>query len=100
MISVFFRVLTLTGAAAIGIACAQNMHYNQVNLVADTAGAGAANTDPNLKGLWGMSASPTSPFWVSDAASGLSTIYNTAGVPSSTVVTIPPGSKGNRTGTP
>jgi uncharacterized protein (TIGR03118 family) len=101
MISVFFRVLTLTGAAAIGIACAQNMHYNQTNLVADTASAGAANTDPNLKGLWGVSASPTSPFWVSDTASGLSTLYNTAGVPSATVVTIPPGAKAlSKNGTP
>ena len=40
-----------------------NMHYVQTNLVSDTAG-NAANTDPNLKGLWGVSQSPASPFWV------------------------------------
>jgi len=104
MNSALCRRLTLNGLAAIagmGIACAQNMHYNQTNLVADTAAAGAANTDSNLKGLWGVSQSPTSPFWVSDSASGLSTIYNTAGVPSATVVTIPPGAKSlSKTGSP
>lgn len=99
-----WRRLTLTGLfaiAATGIASAQNMHYNQVNLVADTAAAGAANTDPNLKGLWGVSESPTSPFWVSDAASGLSTLYNTAGAPITLVVTVPPGAKSlSKTGSP
>src|ERR1700682_643969 len=104
MNSAYWRHLSFTGLAAIaamGIASAQNMHDNQTNLVADTAAAGAANTDPNLKGLWGVSQSPGSPFWVSDAASGLSTIYNTAGVPSSTVVTIPPGAKSlSKTGSP
>jgi len=90
----------LAAAAIMGVACAQNMHYVQTNLVSDTAG-NATNTDPNLKGLWGVSQSPTSPFWVSDTASGLSTIYTAAGVPSATVVTVPPGSKTtSKTGSP
>jgi hypothetical protein len=36
----------------------------------------ADHTDPNLKGAWGISESATSPFWISDAATGLSTLYN------------------------
>lgn len=65
---------------AIGAASAQNLNYVQHNLVADTAGV-ADNSDPNLKGLWGISASPTSPFWVSNTFSGTATLYNGAGTP-------------------
>ena len=74
-----------------GAAYAQNLNYTQHNLVSDTSGS-ADNTDPNLTGLWGLSASPTSPFWVSNTFSGTSTLYNgTTGVPSATVVTVPAG---------
>src|SRR5947209_14794692 len=92
-----FVALVVTSIAAF----AQNLNYVQKNLVADTSGA-ADNTDPNLKGLWGISASPTSPFWVSNTFSGTSTLYNgTTGVPSATVVTIPAGSASTvRHGTP
>jgi uncharacterized protein (TIGR03118 family) len=104
MRSTFRRHLAHAGLAAIaviGVARAQNKNYVQTNLVSDTAGA-AANTDPNLKGLWGVSQSPTSPFWVSDVASGLSTLYNSAGVPNAAVVvTIPPGAASHsKTGSP
>jgi uncharacterized protein (TIGR03118 family) len=50
---------------------------------------GADNLDPNLVNPWGISSSPTSPFWVSDNGTGLSTLYNGQGVPQSLVVTIP-----------
>ena len=40
----------------------------------------AANVDPNLLNPWGVSFTPTSPFWVSDNASGFSTLYTAAGV--------------------
>lgn len=59
-------------------------------------------TDPNLKGAWGIAESSTSPFWISDAGSGLSTLYSSTGSVIPLVVTIPPskttGVKG--TGTP
>ena len=33
--------------------------------------------DPNLQNPWGVAESPTgSPFWVSDNAAGVSTLYN------------------------
>jgi uncharacterized protein (TIGR03118 family) len=64
--------------------------YSQTNLVSDVSGQ-AAFTDPNLKDPWGVSYSPTSPFWVSDRATGVSTLYNGLGAINSLVVTVPPG---------
>jgi uncharacterized protein (TIGR03118 family) len=45
--------------------------------------------DANLVNPWGISESATSPFWVSDNGSGVSTLYNTPGQPQSLVVAIP-----------
>jgi uncharacterized protein (TIGR03118 family) len=63
--------------------------FSQQNLVSDIPGL-AAWTDPNLVNPWGVSFSPTSPFWVSDNGTGLATLYNSTGTPLSLVVTIPP----------
>src|SRR6266436_2398157 len=49
-------------------------NFVQVNLIADVAGV-AAVTDPNLVGTWGISESASSPFWVSNTATGTSTLY-------------------------
>lgn len=46
--------------------------------------------DPNLINGWGISRSSTSPWWVSDNGTGLSTLYDGAGAIQSLVVTIPP----------
>ena len=65
--------------------------FTQTNLVSDVPGM-AATTDPNLKNPWGVSFVPGhSPFWVSNQASGTSTLYDGAGVAQALVVTIPPG---------
>ena len=48
--------------------------YQQVNLVSDLPGV-AILQDTNLVNAWGMSFSSTSPFWISDNGSGLSTLY-------------------------
>ena len=40
-----------------------------------------APVDANLVNPWGIATSATSPFWVSDNNAGLSTLYNSAGVP-------------------
>ena len=63
--------------------------YSQSNLVSDLPGL-AAVTDTNLVNPWGIAISGTSPFWVSDNGSGLSTLYNSTGGVLSVVVTIPP----------
>ena len=48
-----------------------------------------AHVDPNLLNPWGLTASSTSPFWVSDNGAGVATLYNTAGTPQALVVSIP-----------
>jgi hypothetical protein len=58
------------------------------NLVADQPGI-ADHTDPNLVNPWGNGFSAGSPFWVGDNGTGLSTLYDGTGTPSSTVVEIP-----------
>ena len=63
--------------------------FGQHNLVSDIPGL-AAWTDPNLVNPWGVSFSPTSPFWVSDNGAGAATLYNGTGTPIPLVVTIPP----------
>lgn len=62
--------------------------FFQHNLVSDLAGV-ADSVDPCLVNPWGIVASPTSPFWISDNATGLSTLYNGNGNPSSLIVSIP-----------
>ena len=48
-------------------------------------------TDPDLVNPWGLSSSPTSPFWVSDNGTGKATLYNSAGVKQGLVVSMPAG---------
>src|SRR2546425_12283482 len=94
-------ICTLGVSAAIGSmrsARAQSA-YAQHNLVSDVPGL-ADHTDPNLLNPWGIAFSATSPFWISDNHSGLSTLYNGSGAPLSLVVTIPPPSGGTPPGAP
>jgi uncharacterized protein (TIGR03118 family) len=70
-------------------------HYNQTNLVSNTAGA-APVTDPQLINPWGLSRNSGSPWWVSDNATGFSSLYNGAGVKQSLIVTIPPADPNNK----
>src|SRR5258708_11330956 len=86
----------IMGAACFG------QRYTQTNLVSNTAGA-APVTDPKLINSWGLSRSSGSPWWISDNATGISTLYDGAGVKQSLVVTIPPADPTNKntpTGSP
>jgi uncharacterized protein (TIGR03118 family) len=62
--------------------------FVQTNMVSNIPGL-AAVTDPQMQNPWGVSESAASPFWVSDNATGLATLYNSAGVKQGLVVTIP-----------
>jgi uncharacterized protein (TIGR03118 family) len=73
--------------------------FTQTNLVSDGAVA-AAVTDPNLKNPWGISYNPTGPFWVSDNATGLTTLYNGSGAIQGLVVSIPAAGGSTATGSP
>jgi uncharacterized protein (TIGR03118 family) len=59
--------------------------YQVHNLVSNVAGV-ADNRDPNLVNAWGLAAGPTSPWWVADNGTDVSTLYNPAGVPLPLVV--------------
>ena len=63
--------------------------YQQVNLVADTAGLGAARIDTNLANPWGIAISPTGGFWISTNHSGSTLIYDNTGAQLLTPVNIP-----------
>lgn len=60
--------------------------YTQTSLVSDQPGV-AQVQDTNLVNPWGMSASPTSPLWVSDNGADVATLYRGAvnGMPVSIV---------------
>jgi len=90
-------LLSLLAIAALSLpASAQKV--NITNLTSDITAVGSYN-DTNLVNPWGMSASPSGPWWFSDNTSGLSTLYVASGQPQGLVVTIPPAS-GSGTGTP
>jgi uncharacterized protein (TIGR03118 family) len=71
--------------------------FTQTNLVSDISGL-AATLDPHLVDPWGMSFSATSPIWVSDRATGVSTLYSGTGSIVPLVVSTPPGSPLGPTG--
>jgi len=94
-------ICTLGVSATIGSVCSARAQsaYAQHNLVSDVPGL-ADHTDPNLLNPWGIAFSATSPFWISDNHSGLSTIYNGSGTPQALVVTVPPPAGGTPPGAP
>jgi uncharacterized protein (TIGR03118 family) len=91
------------GAGSVAAAQIASGTVLQTNLVSDLPGV-ASVTDPNLVNPWGISASSTSPFWVSDNNAGVATLYNTTGTKLGLTVSIPTpveplGSSGTPTGT-
>jgi len=78
-------------AASVWIApsCLAAGVYQQSNLVSDLPGM-AARTDSHLVNPWGIASSASSPFWVADNHTGVSTLYDSSGAPQSLVVTVPP----------
>src|SRR5215471_17220265 len=82
----------LWGTGAVPDEIDRGQVYTRVNLVSDIAGV-ARFTDPNLVNPWGLAFSTTSPIWVADNGSGVSTLYNGRGqafpIAAPLVVTIP-----------
>ena len=62
--------------------------YTRVDLASDVPGL-APVTDPNLVNPWGVSYSPTGPFWFADNRSGVSDLLDGQGRPFPLVVTVP-----------
>lgn len=93
------RLMVVFASVAISSSAAR-AQYVQTNLVSDIPGL-APQTDAQLKNPWGMSFGPTSPFWISDAGAGVTTVYNASGVKQALVVTLggePTGQVFNGTG--
>src|SRR5580692_1374892 len=98
----FLRIGACTALTVIMEAACFGQHYTQTNLVSNVSGV-APVTDPQLINPWGISRGSGSPWWVSDKATGFSTLYNGAGAKQSLIVTIPPADPNNKktpTGTP
>lgn len=70
--------------------------YYVHNLVADQAGV-ADHVDKNLVNPWGNAFSATSPFWVGDNGTGLSTLYDGTGTPNAAIVVSIPAAGGATT---
>ncbi len=90
-------LLVLLAIAAFSLPATAQL-YDATNLTSDIANVGTYH-DANLVNPWGVSYTPTGPWWVSDNGTGLSTVYLGTGNPTATVVTIPTAS-GSGTGTP
>ena len=75
--------------------------FRQTNLVADRPHH-ALFTDTHLVNPWGIAASPTGPFWISDNGTGVATVYDGAGmaqppppaIPLVVTIPLPPGQTG------
>ena len=69
-------IATLSVALLLGAADpAAGQFYTQHNLVSDIPGL-ADHTDSSLVNAWGLTASTSSPFWVSNNGTATSTLYN------------------------
>src|SRR5438034_3181039 len=67
-------VLGVAIVAVSPLRAAERTAYTMVPLVSDQLGV-APNTDPNLVNAWGLTSSPTSPWWVADNGTDKSTLY-------------------------
>jgi uncharacterized protein (TIGR03118 family) len=96
------RVCSIVGLGVVLALPAAATTFTVTNLVTDDQSVNAAQiTDPHLLNAWGISYSPTSPFWVSSNEAGLAVLYRVDPLTNATTklgleVTIP--GAGNVTG--
>jgi len=96
MLTAPYRRFTLRSAAIMGLAlffvsASFAQHYTRTDLTTNSSSVSSApNIDPNLVNAWGLSRATSSPWWIADNGTGLSTLYDLNGVAQSLVVTIPP----------
>jgi len=85
--TVVLAVLVAGGVPATAAGASDNV-YAASNLVSDVPGV-AANTDSNLVNAWGLTSLPTSPWWVADNETDVSTIYRANGTTARPPVHVP-----------
>jgi len=76
------------GLQAAPAAAVADKEYTVHPLASNVAGT-APTTDPNLVNAWGLTASATSPWWVADNGTSLSTLYRANGSIVPLVVQVP-----------
>jgi uncharacterized protein (TIGR03118 family) len=72
------KTLAVLALAAI-LPCLTFAQYTRTDLVTNS-GAGGTVNDAHLVNAWGLISTGTSPFWVSDNATGFSTLYSISNV--------------------
>jgi uncharacterized protein (TIGR03118 family) len=94
-------MLLLLALPAAAFAQSSQGFYQQTNLVSDLAGL-AQFTDSNLVNSWGLVHGPTTPWWVADNGTGVSTLYTGQGVkvPLTVTIPVPTGSPAGTTAAP
>src|SRR4029077_3876641 len=78
----------LLGLVLVLVSSSALAQYQPTFLDSDLSGK-AKHTDPLLKNAWGLAYAPGGAFWVSDEASGWSTLYDGKGNPQSLKVFVP-----------
>src|SRR5712691_12983881 len=81
-------VLAVAAVGLIGSASAAESTYTVTKLVSDQPGV-ASHTDPDLVNAWGLTSLPTSPWWVADNGTNVSTLYQADGTKRSLTVQVP-----------
>jgi uncharacterized protein (TIGR03118 family) len=84
---VLSAALLLMMVALLGLPAAAQ-RATPTDLTSDIPNVGTFN-DTNLVNPWGLVATATGPWWISDNGTGLSTLYDGTGSPKSLVVSIP-----------
>src|SRR5436309_832188 len=87
--------VVLAGVVAAGPAPATVPHFFTVNPLVSNGGVSAPTTDAHLKNAWGLVAGPGTPWWVSDNAVDLQTLYTANGTKRPLEVTVDGGPTGN-----
>lgn len=70
--ALFLGAAVVAAVIAVGASPAAAQFYEQTNLV-------SSDSDADLVNPWGLTSSPTSPWWVADNGTGLSTLYTADG---------------------
>jgi uncharacterized protein (TIGR03118 family) len=76
--SLAFAAAILVAAGLVASASAAANSYTVTNLVSDVPGL-ATHVDPDLVNAWGLTSLPTSPWWVADNGTNVSTLYRADG---------------------
>ena len=82
-------IVTISAILALRLSAAEPGNvYAVQNLVSDGS-IPASHIDPMLVNAWGLAASSTSPWWVADNGTNVSTLYDATGNPRPLIVNVP-----------